>query len=113
MPTFEKPTLADLRRAADQLGMKPSEDYLKATQEIIAPLVAAYAALDAFPDEKPAVKYPRDGGRKPSPEENPHGAWYIKTAIKGKPGGKLAGRDRKSTRLNSSHIPLSRMPSSA
>ena len=26
---------------------------------------------------------------------------------------KTAGRDRKSTRLNSSHIPLSRMPSSA
>ena len=27
--------------------------------------------------------------------------------------GKLVGADRKSTRLNSSHIPLSRMPSSA
>ena len=27
--------------------------------------------------------------------------------------GKVAGKDRKSTRLNSSHIPLSRMPSSA
>ena len=27
--------------------------------------------------------------------------------------GTVAGRDRKSTRLNSSHIPLSRMPSSA
>ena len=28
-------------------------------------------------------------------------------------GMALVGRDRKSTRLNSSHIPLSRMPSSA
>mgnify|MGYP003345017594 CR=1 FL=1 len=27
--------------------------------------------------------------------------------------GRLAQQDRKSTRLNSSHIPLSRMPSSA
>ena len=31
----------------------------------------------------------------------------------GRSGTTLLGRDRKSTRLNSSHIPLSRMPSSA
>ncbi len=56
MPTFEKPSVADLRHAADQLGMNPSMMYLNAAQDIIAPLCAAYAALDAFPDEKPAVK---------------------------------------------------------
>jgi amidase len=92
MPTFEKPSVADLRHAADQLGMHPSDDYLAITQDIVAPLVAAYAALDAIPDEKPAVKYPRDGGRRPSADENKLGAWYVKTSIKGKPGGKLAGR---------------------
>lgn len=92
MPTFEKPSVADLRRAAEQLGMNPSMLYLNAVQDIVAPLCAAYAALDAVPDEKPAVKYPRDGGRRPAPEDNPLGAWYVKTAIKGKPGGKLAGR---------------------
>jgi amidase len=92
MPKFEKPSVADLRHAAEALGMNPSMDYLNAVQDIIAPLCAAYAALDDVPDETPAVKYPRDGGRKPSPEENKLGAWYVKTAIKGKPGGKLAGR---------------------
>src|SRR6476661_440443 len=89
---FEKPSVADLRHAAEQLGMNPSMLYLNTVQDIVAPLVAAYAALDAIPDDKPAVKYPRDGGRRPTPEENPLGAWYVKTAIKGKPGGKLAGR---------------------
>ena len=34
----------------------------------------------------------RAGGRRPVPEENKLGAWYVKTAIKGRPGGKLAGR---------------------
>ncbi len=92
MPTFKKPSVADLRHAADQLGMNPSMLYLNTMQDIVAPLVAAYAALDAVPDEKPAVKYPRDGGRRPAPEENRLGAWYVKTSIKGKPGGKLAGR---------------------
>jgi amidase len=38
------------------------------------------------------VKYPRDGGWRPKPEENKHNAWYYKTAIKGQPGGKLAGK---------------------
>ena len=67
MPTFEKPSVADLRHAAEQLGMNPSMMYLNTVQDIVAPLVAAYAALDAVPDEKPAVKYPRDGGWRPAP----------------------------------------------
>jgi amidase len=92
MPTFEKPSVADLRHAADALGMNPSMMYLNAVQDIVAPLCAAYAALDAMPDEKPAVRYPRDGGTRPSAAENPLGAWYYKTAIKGRPGGRLAGR---------------------
>src|SRR6478735_2044012 len=92
MPTFEKPSVADLRHAAEQLGMNPSMLYLNTVQDIVAPLVAAYAALDAFPDEKPAVTYPRDGGSRPSADENKLGAWYVKTSIKGAPGGRLAGR---------------------
>src|ERR1700759_3016505 len=91
MPTFEKPSVADLRHAADALGMNPSMFYLNAVQDIVGPLCAAYAALDAVPDEKPTVKYPRDGWRKPSPDENKLGAWYVKTAIKGAPSGRLAG----------------------
>src|SRR3954466_7311267 len=89
---FEKPTVADLRQAAQKLGMNPSDDYLKAVEEITTPLANAYAVLDTTPDELPAVKYLRGQFHRPSAEENPHGAWYIKTSIKGKPGGKLAGR---------------------
>jgi amidase len=89
---FEKPSVADLRHAAHQLGMAPSDDYLAAVEQIITPLAGAYAALDATPDELPAVKYPRGPFYRPGPDENPHGAWYVKTSIKGKPGGKLAGR---------------------
>jgi amidase len=90
--SFQKPSVADLRHAAEQLGMNPSMFYLNTMQDIVAPLCAAYAALDAVPDEKPAVKYPREDWRKPSAEENPYGAWYVKTAIKGAPSGKLSSR---------------------
>jgi amidase len=89
---FEKPTVADLRRAAQQLGMNPSDDYLRAVDEIVAPLAAAYAALDAMADELPAVKYPRGPVTWPQGDENRYGAWYVKTSIKGRPGGPLAGR---------------------
>src|SRR6476659_6872090 len=89
---FQKPTVADLRQAAQKLGMNPSDDYLNAVEQIITPLANAYATLDTTPDELPAVRYPRGQFHRPSVEENPHGAWYIKTSIKGRPGGKLAGR---------------------
>ena len=37
----------------------------------------------------------------------------IKAGLKREEGNPILDKDRKSTRLNSSHIPLSRMPSSA
>ena len=89
---FDKPTVADLREAAHKLGMKPGDAYLDAVEQIITPIVNAYAVLDATPDELPPVKYPRSRWYRPSAAENPHGAWYVKTSIKGNPGGKLAGR---------------------
>jgi len=89
---FEKPSLMDLRRAAQQLGMNPGDDYLRAVDEISGPLAQAYAALDAMPDELPPVKYPRGPVHRPQGDENRYGAWYVKTSIKGRPGGPLAGR---------------------
>ncbi|MGE3244819.1 MAG: amidase [Beijerinckiaceae bacterium] len=89
---FDKPTLEELRASAAKLGMHPDETYLQAAMDISGPLAAAYALLDAMPDELPPVKYPRDAGYKPSTQENPLGAWYVKTAIKGAPAGPLAGK---------------------
>ena len=89
---FEKPTLADLRQTANELGMTPSDAYLEAALRSTGALAAAYAALDAAPDELPPVKYPRDGGKRPIESENRYGAWYVKTEIKGAPGGKLVGK---------------------
>src|SRR5262249_9773491 len=89
---FQKPTVADLRQAAQKLGMNPSDAYLNAVEQIITPLANAYATLDTTPDDLPAVKYPRGQFYRPSAEENPQCAWYLKASIKGQPGGQLAGR---------------------
>jgi amidase len=89
---FNTPTVAQLRETATELGMSPTDEYLEATRRIVAPLVEAYQALDGVTDDLPEVKYPRTPGYRPGPEENSHGAWYVKTAIKGAKRGKLAGR---------------------
>ena len=81
---FTKPTLDELRQAAQKLHMSPSDAYLAAVEQIITPLADAYAGLDATPDELPAVRYARGEIHWPSAEDNPHGAWYVKTSIKGK-----------------------------
>ena len=57
---FQKPSVAELREAAHALGMHPSEDYLLAVDEIVAPLAKAYAALDGIADELPAEALFRD-----------------------------------------------------
>jgi len=52
----------------------------------------AYDLVDSLPDYLPPVLYPRTSGYRPTPEENPMNAWYIKTEIKGAPRGPLLGR---------------------
>jgi len=89
---MDTPTLDQLRTRARDLGLELDDDYLEAAQRIMAPMLRAYGNLDDLPDDIPEVRYPRDGGRRPSPKENPLGAWYVKTAIAGAPDGPLAGK---------------------
>src|SRR5262249_52737651 len=90
-PMFIKPTVADLRVAAQSLGMNPSDEYLESAVRIVAPLAGAYAALDAMPDEVPTVTEPRTFSL-PGADENPHGAWYVTTSIKRCDDGRLVGK---------------------
>jgi len=88
---FTPPTVADLREAATKLGMHPSDAYLETARRILTPLANAYAALDAATDEVPVVTAPRAYTR-PDAAENRYGAWYMKTAIRTRSTGKLAGK---------------------
>lgn len=89
---FETPSIADLRKAARQLGIDASDTYLDAVEEIVGPLAQAYAVLDQMPDELPPKKHSRRPFSWPLADENKHGAWYVKTSIKGAPDGPLEGR---------------------
>src|SRR5262249_16099500 len=72
-------------------GLSFSEDDLALHLAALAPSIEAYNIIDQLPDEIPPVKYPRTPGTRPKPEENKHGAWYVKTTVEGAPIGKLRG----------------------
>jgi amidase len=92
MATHSENALAQLGEVAAELGLSFSEADLAAHLEALRPSFEAYNILDRMPDELPPVAYPRRPGRRPAPEENPHGAWYVKTEVPGAASGKLAGK---------------------
>ena len=90
--TVKVPTLEQLGEVAAELGFAFTEDDLAAHRECLLPAFEAYNGLDRMPDELPPVSYSRLPGRRPMPEENRHGAWYVKTEIEGAASGKLKGK---------------------
>jgi len=91
--TVKMPSLEQLRDVAAELGFNLTDADLLAHREALLPSFEAYNLLDRMPDELPPVSYPRLPGRRPAPEENRHGAWYVKTDIEGAASGKL--KDKK------------------
>ena len=88
----KRPTLAQLDEIALDFGIHLSESELTSYNTMLQSSFDAYDVIDALPDYVPRVTYPRTPGYRPSGEENRYGAWYVKTTIEGKPGGKLAGK---------------------
>jgi amidase len=92
LDTVKIPSIEQLREIAEELGFTFSDADLAAHRESLLPSFEAYNQLDRMPDELPPVTYPRLPGRRPLPEENRHGAWYVKTEIEGAASGKLKGK---------------------
>jgi amidase len=90
--TVKMPTLGQFRELADELGFTFTEADLAAHRDALGPAFEAYNRLDQMSDELPPVGYPRLPGRRPGPEENRGGAWYVKTEIAGAADGPLRGK---------------------
>ncbi|GJD49377.1 Amidase [Methylobacterium crusticola] len=90
--TLRLPTLDQLRETAADLGMIMGDEELAQHRAALEGGIAAYNLIDQLPDELPEVRYPRLPGRRPSAEENPLGAWYVRTTVEGAPSGKLKGK---------------------
>jgi len=90
--SVKRPTHNQLKEIINALGMNMSDERASEFLATMDGLTEAYDVIDALPDYLPPVDYPRTAGYRPSAEENPMNAWYVKTDIKGSPRGLLAGR---------------------
>lgn len=89
---MREPTLADIHAIAEQYGLRLSKEDLEGHREWVGVLLQGFAAIDAQPENLPEVRYPRRSSASVSSDENPLGAWWVKTKIDHAASGKLAGR---------------------
>src|SRR6202453_46288 len=90
--TVKRPTIEQMADVVESLGMTMTKERVGEFISLMDGSFAAYDIVDQMTDEIPVVKYPRTPGYRPSPEENPLNAWYVKTDIHGAPKGKLKGK---------------------
>src|SRR5215510_7859392 len=88
----EVPTPSQLRKIADEVGLRLSDGDVDSFIELMRPTIGAYNAVDAMPDNLPPIRYPRTPGYPPTGEENKHNAWYVKSRVEGAVAGKLKGK---------------------
>ena len=88
----QPPTLAEVETVARELGLHFDAPDVEFFRRLLTPFGANASLLDALPDEFPPVRHPRTPGARPPADENPLGAWYVKTRIEGAAKGPLAGR---------------------
>jgi amidase len=89
---IKRPSAEQLRAVAESLGIHLDETKAEAYRQLLQPNFDAYDAVDEMADFVPTVKYLRGASHRPGSDENKYGAWYVKSTIKGAPGGKLAGK---------------------
>jgi amidase len=89
---FILPNKDRLRRMGAELGIDIDDGYADDVLQALAPLVPDFRTLERLPNETLPVRYPRAPGVRPEPEDNPWGAWFVRTDIRGAAQGKLAGR---------------------
>lgn len=90
---IHRPTQEQLREIAEDFGMHMSAQELNEYLTLMGGTLDAYDAVHCLPDYLPKVKYPRTPGYRPSAEENPLNAWYVKTRIEGAADGPLKGKE--------------------
>jgi amidase len=70
------------------LGIEDVDAYAR----LVNGWIPAYQAVDAMPDNLPAVKYPRADVHRPERAANPHNAWSYRLDLRGASEGKLKGK---------------------
>jgi amidase len=86
------PNIEQLKKIADGFELNLDEEEARSYVGLIEGTLASHRRLDQLTEPELPVKYPRAGGYRPEPEENPLNAWYWKCSIKGAENGPLSGK---------------------
>lgn len=86
------PTADDLRAIARAYHFDVTAEELDTYVAAASATVQSYHRLDQLAEPKLPVRYARQPGYRPGPEENPTGGWAWKCSIKGQDGGPLSGK---------------------
>lgn len=89
--SVRRPELSDIEQANQAYGLQLSNEQVAEYRNMLESVCLDYDIVDEMTDNEPTVRYPRTPGFQPDPDQNPFNAWYVKSEIKGKPGGKLDG----------------------
>ena len=90
--TVRRPNVGELQQAARELGLNLSDADAASFHGLMQGQLDAYDLVDDMVAPLPEVKYPRTPGVRPQPEDNPYGAWAVKSRIQGARRGKLTGK---------------------
>jgi amidase len=85
------PDAADVRALAEELGLPLAAAELEAWARLAGAFLGAFDWIDAQP-EPPRPAPPARSHRAPRAEENPFGAWVVRTSVVERKSGRLAGR---------------------
>ncbi|MCZ6875029.1 MAG: amidase [bacterium] len=88
----KRPSIEELADIAQGYALSLTEQDLESFQGLMSGVLASYARLDELTEPSLPVSYPRTPGFRPQPEDNPLGAWYWRTDIRGAPAGPLTGK---------------------
>lgn len=86
------PDLADVESIVADLGLSMSDAAVAAHHGLISAILPGYSAMEDLSDGLPDAGYAGRQFSTPSAQDNPLGAWYVKTEIDHAPSGKLQGR---------------------
>ena len=90
--TFKLPDRDELKTIAESMGLSVDDTLAETMLEQLAMFGGAYQRMDQLEDHLPEISYPQRNHRPPTAEENPLGAWYVRTDLKGRDTGPLKGR---------------------
>ena len=90
--TFKLPDTDELKTLAASMGLSLDDRQTETLLRNMGPFADGYRFLDQLEHNLPEVRHPERSYRFPAREENPLGAWYVRTDLKGNGEGPLAGR---------------------